>query len=373
MPVFMLGAREAEGRPVAVRYMQVKPEVDFFSSVIRPTGNIVFLGHAVSGRDNIPVALATAPDAERIFGDPARSDLTRAIQLAFRQTPGPSRIWGVRTGADPAAGLAAAENLDVQFVVLANTVLDERTGAGDGPVSKLVKHVEEMSNTRGDGRERMAVVMLPQDSADTALVMGNLANERVVYIAHRSDQDAAAAVAGTIAGYPPHVSLLLKQVKITSPPFTPAEIDGLDPGVDWLTTPMPFPGEGVYLSVRRGKHIHVIRTVDDISFKLKARLIRSTGALRISRDGLRSLETQMAAVLEPLCFDGVIDGYDVAVPILQLLDADPAVLTPVQHQMVKNAKDTRTVRVTAAVRLAGAVHRIEIPLKLAQEIPRWGS
>ena len=78
----------------------------------------------------------------------------------------------------------------------------------------------------------------------------------MVYIAHKSDQDAAAAVAGTIAGYEPHISILLKPVNITSATFTPAEIRGAErqtrrsssgpagKGVNWFIDPVLIPGHG---------------------------------------------------------------------------------------------------------------------------------
>jgi hypothetical protein len=363
---------------MAVQYVRVRPVVDLFSPVIRPTGNLAILGAATAGTDNAPVQVASPSEAATAFGDPAGSALTRALQLAFQQAPGPAQVWGVKTGTDPAPALTAVENRDVQFVVLANTVLDANTAGPNGAITKLVTHVVGVSTTAGEGRERMAVVMLPK--AERVLVPGAQASERVVYIAHKSDQDAAAAVAGTIAGYPPHVSLLLKQVAISSAPFTSTEIDEINgpegfntgpagKGVNWLTTPALIPGGGVYLgegytgNPGGKKYIDIVRTVDDISFKLKARLIRSVGALRISRSGLRSLVAQMEAVLDPLVVAGVIEGHEIIVPILGLLDADPAALTAAQLLAINNAQTDRIVEVLAAVDYAGAVHRIAITLK----------
>ena len=56
------------------------------------------------------------------------------------------------------------------------------------------------------------------------IVTGALASERLVYVAHKSDEDVAAAVAGTIAGYEPHVSMLFKPVAVSSGAFTSAAI-----------------------------------------------------------------------------------------------------------------------------------------------------
>jgi hypothetical protein len=365
---------------MAVSYVRVNPVVEMFSPVIRPTGNLAIIGAASAGTADAPVQLTSPSDAEAQFGAPTGSDLTRAAQLAFRQTPGPSQVWGVRTGTDPATALTAVETLDMQFVVVANTVLNATTGGANGTITKLANHVVSVSNTGGDGKERMGVAMLPKGSTNTGIVAGALADDRMIYIAHRSDEDAAAAVAGTVAGYPPHISMLLKQVSISSDPFTAAEIDAINgsetfdsgpagKGVNWLVDPALIAGAGIYLgegytgNPGGKKYIDVVRTVDDVSFRLKARLIFSVGALRISRSGLRSLVVQMEAVLNPLVADGVIEGYVITVPVLDLLDADPASLTAAQLQAINDAQTNRVIEVLIAVDYAGAIHRIAITLK----------
>ena len=194
------------------------------------------------------------------------------------------------------------------------------------------------------------------------------------------DADAAAAVAGTIAGYPPQTSMLLKQVSIDIDPFTSTEIDAINgsetftsrqagKGVDWLVNPVLIPGGGTYLgegytgNPGGKKYIDVQRTIDDTSFKLKARLIRSIGNLRISRSGLRALVVQMEAVLNPLVTDAVIEGFDIVIPVLDLLDADPSSLTAAQLQVIQDAQTDRVVEVLVAIDYAGAIHRIAITLK----------
>ncbi|GAB2686927.1 hypothetical protein [Nocardia thraciensis] len=364
-----------------VRYVRVNPVVDLFTPVIRATGNLVVIGKASAGTEDAPAEVVSPSNAAEVFGPPAGSELTTALQLAFQQTPGPSRVWGIRYKTDPAAALTAAENLDVQFVALANTPLaDAAGGAADKPIGKLVAHVVGVSNTGGDGKERMGVVMLAKGSDDPAVVSGTLANSRMVYVAHNSAQDAAVAVAGTIAGYPPSTSMLLKQVAITSPPFTAASINkingsedfGSPPngnGVNWLTTPALIPGTGVYLgegytgNKNDKKYIDVVRTVDDVTFKLKARMINAIGSVRISRSGLRAMVLQLESVLNPLVAIAEIDSYDVTVPLLPLLDADPATLTPAQDTAIKTARNDRRVEFVVTVKYAGAVHRIDITLK----------
>jgi hypothetical protein len=71
----------------------------------------------------------------------------------------------------------------------------------------------------------------------------------------------------------------------------------------------------------------------------------------------------MEAVLNPLVADGVIEGYVITVPVLDLLDADPASLTAAQLQAINDAQTNRVIEVLIAVDYAGAIHRIAITLK----------
>jgi hypothetical protein len=169
-------------------------------------------------------------------------------------------------------------------------------------------------------------------------------------------------------------------VNITSGSFTPAEIGTINgsetfssgpagQGVNWLVDPVLIPGRGMYMgegytgNPGGKKFVDIVRTVDDVSFRLKAQLIKTIGSLRISRSGLRALVAQMEAVLEPLVRNEVIEGYDVVVPILVLLDKDPASLTAAELIQINNAQAQRVVEVLIAVDYAGAIHRLAITLK----------
>jgi hypothetical protein len=339
-----------------------------------------------------------APNAPVLFTDPTTAlrrcpgDLGNAIALAFRQTPGPSLIYGVRAAEGPpvgwAAALTAVETLEVQFVVLANVALASATaaaaagGTAAGAILQLAQHVVSVSNTGGDGMERMGVAMLVKNSTDPTIVSGDLATDRMVYVAHKSTQDVAAAVAGTIAGYEPHISMLLKPVNVSSDSFPASAIDTLNgaetnfdsppagQGVNWLADPVLIPGRGVYLGEGYTgnpgggvKFIDVRRTIDDISFRLKARLINSIGNVRISRSGLRALLAQMEAELDPLVAREVIDGYTIVIPILLLLEKNPATLTASELAQISAAHANRLVQVTVELDYAGAIHRLAIKLK----------
>ncbi|MFF0492159.1 hypothetical protein ACFYTQ_24275 [Nocardia sp. NPDC004068] len=366
--------------------MRVFPSFDYVAPSVRPTGNMVVIGAATAADVNVPHQVSTPAEALATFtpkDSPTASPLSASLATAMRQTPSATQFWGIRQDTDITKALAAAEALDVQFVVLAATPLTAESAGAGGAVAALRDHVVTVSEAV-DGKERMGVAMLAKGVDDPALVAGTLAVDRMVYVAHQSDEDAAAAVAGTIAGYPPYTSMVLKQVAISSAPFTAAQIDKLNGGEDeknpippgiagrgvvWLTKPALIPGGGVYLGegytgkVDGLKFIDVQRTIDDVSFRLKARLIGSIGNLRISRSGLRALIVQMEAVLEPLVAGGVLEGYEVTIPVLNLLDADPATLSQTQLRAVQDAHSSRIAQVLVSVEYAGAMHRININLK----------
>lgn len=371
---------------MTVRYVRVNPVSDMFSPAVRANGNVAVIG-AVTPPAATPADLIAVGEAV-VFTDPAEArrrapgDLGNAISLAFNQIPGPSQVTGVRVDSatpDWDAAFEVLETRDVQIVAVAHTPLDATSGAAGGAVRALADHVVSVSNTGGDGMERIGVAMLEKGATDPTIVAGALASERMVFVAHKSDEDVAGAVAGTIAGYEPHVSMLLKPVKVDSAPFTAAEVDELNGsetftsgpggmGVNWLVDPALIPGQGVYLGEGYTgdpgggkKYIDVVRTIDSVSFQLKARLIRTIGNIRISRSGLRSLGAQLEAALEPLVRQGVIEGYDVIIPILGLLDKP--VRTPSEDQQVNDAQSQRVVEILVAVDYAGAIHRVALTLK----------
>lgn len=379
---------------MTVSYIRVQTLSDIFAPAVRAFGNVAVVGPGDDRlRDvpdiNTPVPLTNPSDALATFG----GTLGESIKTAFLQTPGPSLVYGIRTDATPdwGAALRAAELLDVQFVVLANcpvgTVAEARRNdprrAAPDPVLALVDHVVGTSTNGEDGRERMGVAMLASGVTDPRVITSDLAQERMVFVAHKAEGDVAAAVAGTIAGYEPHVSVLLKQVNIKNEPFTAAEIETINgttetsdsgptgAGVVWLTDPVLIPGRGAYLGEaytgnpggRAKKYIDLVRTVDDVSFRLKARLIGAIGNLRISRSGLRSLTAQMEAVLDPLVRREVIDRYRITIPVLTLLDKDPLQLTPSEDNQLRDARARRIVEVLTDITYAGAIHRLSLSLK----------
>jgi len=373
---------------MAVRYITVTPVTKLFKPATRAFGDIAIVGDTdatATGPKKMPVPI-TNPDSVSHSSNAAGKDkavdevawfkgnLGNSIRKAFEQTPGPTTVWAVRT--DSADGndavkkaLAEVAKLDVQIVTLANIPLKSATD-GEAEIKALASHVNTVSKTGGDGKERIGVAMLGKGVADPSVIKPDMSIDRMVMVAHKSDEDAAAAVAGTIAGYEPHISLLLKQVKIGMDDlFSDAEMDAFNNvRVNWLTDPALLPGKGLFMGEGYTlgtdmPYIDIVRTVDDVSFRLKAMLIRSIGDLRVSRSGLRTLVSQMTAVLEPLKQREVIEGYDVFIPLLVLLDKEPADLTDAELQQINNAQNERTVQVIVSVDYAGAIHRLNITLK----------
>ncbi|MER6522381.1 hypothetical protein ACFWHQ_14955 [Streptomyces sp. NPDC060334] len=370
-----------------VRYVRVKTEGVPFAPAVRAFGNVGVIGVATPPAN--PPTDFLPPNTPRLFTDVnearriATGALGEAIATALVQEPGPSEVWGVRL-AQPNAyddALAKMGTVNVQLVLFAGTALalSTPTGGQPTPTPAIVKLAEHVSAPVADGMERIGVAMLAKGASDPAVVVGSLVSERMVYVAHKSDDDVAAAVAGTIAGHEPHVSLLLKKVKVSSEAFSAQELIKLNDsegantggpagkGVNWLVDPPLIPGAGIHLGEGYTgdpggkKYIDIVRTVDDITFRLKARLIGSIGNLRISRSGLRGLVAEMETVLEPLRRTEVIEEYEIVVPILALLDKPQR--SPLEDALVQAAQTDRAAEAMVRVDYAGAIHRINITLK----------
>ncbi|MFF8605528.1 hypothetical protein ACF06X_06280 [Streptomyces sp. NPDC015346] len=327
--------------------------------------------------------LETALTAAHPVDDPlvweAPNDVAVAISTAFRQTPPPTRVWGIEV--DPGApawadAFTEAEDLAVQIVVLANTPLNG-TPATNHPVELLAKHVVEVSNTGGDGKERIGVAMLDPSENQTQQVARNtgaIKTDRMVLVAHKeSPDDVAAAVAGVIAGHEPHISLLLKPVSIGMPKlFTATEIQTYyENSINWVTSPVILPGHALYLGegltaspAGNKKYIDIVRTLDDISFRIKAALIEAIGDIRIDRPGLRTVVTLVQSVLSPLVTRDVIEEYTIHIPLLVLLEREPATLTAEEDQQIGNGRSTRKVDMEVSVVYAGVIHQIAVKLAL---------
>jgi hypothetical protein len=373
-----------------VKYITVTPLTNLFLPATRSFGDIAIIG-AVDDQTTGPrktavpitnpnaVTFNSSPNDGKPVDDPTwfKGALAGSVRTAFAQSPGPTTVWAIATDKNDAAdvmlsnALAEAAKLTVQIVVLANTPLTS-TGAGDGKaaIEALAAHCNSVSTSGGDGKERIGIAMLGKGINNVSLVTAPMAQNRMIMIAHHSSSDAAAAVAGVMAGYPPHISLLLKPISLDMDKvFSDAEIDAFNNArINWVTRTPLLPGQGFYLGEAYTlgtdqPYVDIVRTIDQISFALKAALIRSIGVLRVTRAGLRALVSQMSAVLQPLQNDAVIDSYLVYFPLLTLLDKDPNKLIDAELRQIHNAQAARTVASIVTVDYAGAIHRLNITLK----------
>src|SRR5713101_3363157 len=99
--------------------------------------------------------------------------LARAVRTAFAQTPGPMLVWAIRVNPADAANalpnaLAEVAKLDVQIVILANTPLVSQT-VGQPEIELLSTHVDTVSKTGSDGKERIGVAMLGNGVSPTVI------------------------------------------------------------------------------------------------------------------------------------------------------------------------------------------------------------
>ncbi|MFF0726039.1 hypothetical protein [Streptomyces sp. NPDC004134] len=368
--------------PSPVRYIRVQAKPNFFSPAVRPTGNIAIIGAVTAAAGATGLIPVNEP---KVFADPddalkqAPGPLGTAVALALRQEPGPGDVYAVRLADQPNVDetLAVIKTLAVQFVVIADTPLE--VPAGGQPTEAIVKLADHVKGPFGEGLERMGVAMLGTGDHDPSIITGALNTDRMVYVAHKSAEDVAAAVAGTIGGYDPQVSMLLKKVGVTSAEFTADELitingsedDSSPPAgnnLNWLVNPALIPGQGVYLGegytgangTTDKKYIDIVRTLDDLTFRLKASLITTIGELRISRTGLRALAGQMEGVLEPLRRSEVIEDYEVVIPVLQLFDKPQP--TPEDEKIMAAARRDRLAEAMVQITYAGAIHRLSIKL-----------
>jgi hypothetical protein len=368
-------------------------EVSIDTSLLQPTaqrnpGVIAVVGS--TGGDgtaapNTPLVVDTPADALAFAkvqgGVPTPNALYNSLLLALEQDPRPSKIYGVKTSATPdwdaaLASLDAAD--DVTFVSLAN-VTDLAT------LAKLKQHAEVNSAA---GQKRIAVMMVDPALAKNNTYAADLNtawtgtpnlksdSSRVLVLAARgATVDVATAAMAAIAGYAPSVSIVLKRIRGVDIPvasqYTPAEIKALsENGFVPIIQPALVVGGGFYFGEGRLfttdaslLYVDLVRTLDDIDFRLKAGLIGMVGDARITRAGLTLVKTRVDGILGPLVRDAVIDAYATDIPVLNILSAPDNTWTAAEKQMVGDARANRTVDMFASITYGPAVHRLRVTLQ----------
>lgn len=369
--------------------------------VSRNPGVIAVVGKTPNGNSggaapvNAPRVVGSVADAITLFatrtnaGADAPTQLSRSLECALKQDPGPSKVYGVRVGGedgdDYAAALAALEAVDdVTFVSLAKET-------DVAALAALRAHVEKASDA---GAKRIGVAMadpvreLSQTWAkDTVDALKTAANRvqssqsRMIVVAGRaadidSAPDFATAAMAAIAGQEPHISPVLKQVRETPIPselrFSPAEIKALSmEGVIPIIDPELIAGEGQYMadgalftSDANLPYVDIVRVLDDIEFRLRAGLIGTIGDARITRPGLTLIKTVAEGIIGVLKRREVIDDFAITIPLLDMLSLPDSARTPTDNEEIESARQNRHLDMMVTVEYGPQVHQIGVRLKM---------
>ena len=364
----------------------------------RPVGNVAIVGesggHGTAPPNTVQL-ISNSADAQAHFAevDPNTGAVTdsgplySSILTALQQDPPPSRVYAVATNgavvADYTAALAMLRTAPVQFVCLAN-VFD---------VARLRTLREHVETTSADGNRRMAVAMTNPDlvvpagqtyaevATDTYDIKSD--TSRMILVAGRVERDGALAVTdvaaaamGSIAGYSPAQSILLKQVRGLSIPlerqFTPSEVVQLSEElINPIFDPELIVGEGLHFGAGRTYttkasliYVDIVRVLDDIEFALKAGLIGSIGNVRIDRLGMQAIKSRIDGILGRYKNRRVIDEYSIDIPLLSILEIEAAARANAAAGLVTDARLNRSVEVFLSVTYAGSVHTLDVQLTL---------
>lgn len=321
------------------------------------------------------------------------SALAKSINLAL--VNGAVRVWAFRTsrnGGAPTVDDAFADFINKQINIVC---LSKTTDAQS--ITDLKDHVEAASpNDAGGGgtRPRIGVAMLPKEGWTTTgpnpkpsqklSDFGiNWTSSRMALIAHKSNDDVAAAVSGAIARYDPWISLTMKElvgISQTDRFSDSEEAVWLDPEaqgiiqarVNPLVDPEFLAGAGLvlgesYTADGTGQRLYVdiVRTIDDLAFRLKAHLTNPNviGTMRINRTGLTGLRTIISALLDSRVAVGEIDSYTIDLPLLGILQKEQAQRTPEETQQINTVQNSRRLEFSVSVDYAGAIHYLIVTLK----------
>jgi hypothetical protein len=265
--------------PVAFPFIEVKIDTSGLTPTAqRSPGVIAIVGKSPDGADggtaalHAPQVIDTLDQAAELFakkngGVVAETPLYKSVKTALLQDPKPSKIYGVRIKDSYAAGLAALEAVDdVTFVSLAAETDVGAVAAGPNPATNLLalkSHVESMS-AEGNKRIGVAMVNLATPKSNTYVTdvknavdaLKSDSSRMVVVAARGATSDAATAVMAAIAGFEPHISVVLKRVRDVKMPvqdqYGPSEIKGLsEAGIIPLIDPALIVGEGLHMAEGR--------------------------------------------------------------------------------------------------------------------------
>ena len=338
---------------------------------------------------NVPIVVDTPDDAAQ-FAKIAGTTITpnplyNALLIAMLQDPRPAKIYAVKIDTTKFdAGLAALDAADdVTFVSLA--------GVTDAATLALLKAHAETNSAAG--QKRIAVMMVDPAIAKKATYAADVntafsgtpnlksSTSRVLVVAARGattdsgqPADVATAAMAAIAGYAPNISIVLKRVRGVTVPvaaqYTPAEIKALSEfGFVPIIQPALIVGGGfffaegrLYTSDASLLYVDIVRTLDDIDFRLKSGLIGAIGDARITKAGMTGVKTRVDGILGPLKRGAIIDDYQIELPVLDILSVPENTWTATERQIVADARGNRAVDMFVSVTYGPAVHRLRVTL-----------
>jgi hypothetical protein len=325
--------------------------------------------------------------------------LAKSINLAL--TNGALQVWAYRL--DPGASFDDTSPALADFASRQINIVCLSDDSDPHHITSLRDHVESASpNDAGGGgtRPRIGVAMLPEGGIVDAA--GNVSNKfsdwknpgdvnspmtwassRMVFVAHNSPDDVAAAAAGVIGGVDPWVSLVLKPVRgITQVgDFTdqelltlmhPDQVGIVQPKVNPVVHPEFLAGSGLVMGegftadgTGERQYIDSVRSTDDIASRVKAVLTspQVIGTLRINRPGLRVLSSIIRAMLNARVADGEIDGYAIDIPIQAIVEKDEKDRTPDETLQLQQVQNGRQLPFNISIEYAGAIHQLVVTLK----------
>jgi hypothetical protein len=187
--------------------------------------------------------------------------------------------------------------------------------------------------------------------------------------------DVGVAAMAAIAGYAPSTSIVLKPLNGFHIPndqlFNSTEIKGLSNGDINPVIPSVMLGLGLYFG--QGAtftkdtsllYVDLVRTLDDIDFRLKAGLIGLVGDARITRAGLTTVKTTVEGILAPLKRAAVIDDFFVSIPVLDILNIPESARNTTDNALVATARLNRAVDLIVNVTYGPAVHQLLVKLQV---------
>lgn len=373
--------------PAAFPFIEIRIDTSGLTPIAqRSPGVIAVVGTSTSGTSDVnrPYEVSALADAVGLFG--AGTALTTSLRIALLQDPRPSKIYGVKvSGGDYAAALSALEAADdVTFVSLA-----AETGVGTAstpaaPATNLLALKEHVENMSAEGQRRLGVAMIDptrvkspnyvSDATSAVAALRSTVSRMVLVAARGATEDVATAAMAAMAGYEPHISMVLKKVRGVVMPldrqYSPSEIKGLsEQNINPIIDPALIVGESLHFAEGRTfttdadlLFIDIVRVLDDVEFRLKAGLIGLVGDARITKQGLTRIRVRMDEILSPLKQREVIADYAVDIPALNILNLPESAWSPADRSVVVTARANRTVDMYVSVTYGPAVHRLKVTL-----------